>query len=159
MSILLVFFCFKLMFFSGRAFRVFELLQSQVRFPTELSRHAVLCWDGRRRFEHSEDGMMGCTAPNDHHRGNNSIDLFCYKMCMFPRENISKQTGVFSRWILLLKINIHCPLIVFFCIRKSLCLHRWISSFQICLYFHTSEDDACQLSPWRRHFSVPHLCS
>lgn len=130
MSILLVFFCFKLMFFSGRAFWVFELLRSQVHFLRELSLHAVLCRNGQRKFEHSENGMMGFVLYNPYQpsspRKNNSIDLFCYKIYMFPhKKKLYKSRLVFSnRWILLLKINIHCPLSIF--LYQKMTVFTWV---------------------------------
>lgn len=77
---------------------------ASVLFLTELSLHAVLCRDGQRRFEHSENEMMGLYDPFIiHHRGNNSIDLFCYKIYMFPHENISEQDGVFQPMDIVIK--------------------------------------------------------
>lgn len=53
----------------------------------------------KKALRERDDGIV--QPLSNHHHENNSIDLFCYKIYMFPHENISKQTGVFSRWILL----------------------------------------------------------
>lgn len=53
-----------------------------------------LCLDGQRTNSEKR-GWWDCTTLRDHHHPNNSIDLFCYKIYMFPHENISNRL-VFS---------------------------------------------------------------
>lgn len=102
---------FKVMFLSGRAFWVFEQLQSYVSGRVKPTCSSLL--RQTKTVQHSENGMMGLynlhqpSARKQHYR------FIFYKIYMFPHENISKQTGVFNQWILLIKINIHCPLSIF----------------------------------------------
>lgn len=123
MSILLVFFfCFKLILRQSllsiwaASVTKYYFRQSYTQFFVGMDKES-----GALR----ENGTDRIVRPViNHDRENNSIDLFCYKIYMFPYENISKQTGVFNRWILLLKINIHCTLSIF--LYQKITVFTWV---------------------------------
>lgn len=111
MSILLVFFFHFKCFSQAEPFECLSCFSHT--FRTEFSYMQFFVADRQRRFNTQRTGWRDCTTLINHQHGNNNIDLFCYKIYMFPHENISKQSGVFNRWILLIKRNIHCPLSIF----------------------------------------------
>lgn len=79
---------------------------------------------------------------------------------MFPHENISKQTGVFNRWILLIKINIHCPLSIFLYQKITVYIGGSAHFRSVCNFrFQRTTFDRNSIQPQLNYIFSPHLCS